>query len=324
VAKHISVDITDMRNGDEPPERKPVRGRNTCPVCRSHYREEEMVVNLRVCAHCGHHFAVTARERIVQLTDAGTWHEIGRHLRSADPLGFVDSRAYPERLAAAERSTGMTEAIAVGWAAVGGQRVALAVMDFAFMGGSMGSVVGERFTRAADLAVAEGLPLVSVASSGGARMQEGVLALMQMGKTVAAVDEVRSAGLPFVSVLAHPTTGGVAASFAALGDVIIAEPGALLSFSGPRVVEQTTREAVPDDFGLAESNFRHGHVDLIVTRPELRRTLARVVALLAGGRAYRRPALVPDLSAVGGVGRVLRGARRGLAHLRSSRDGGTA
>jgi acetyl-CoA carboxylase carboxyl transferase beta subunit len=322
VARHISVDITDTRNGGDSSGPGPVPARNTCPVCRSHYREEEMVRNLRVCAHCGHHFAVTARERIVQLVDEGSWQEIARDLRSTDALGFVDSRPYPERLAAAERATGMSDAVSVGRALLGGQRIALAVMDFSFMGGSMGSVVGERFSRAAALAVADGLPLVSVASSGGARMQEGVLALMQMGKTVAAVDELQSAGLPYVSVLAHPTTGGVAASFAALGDVIMAEPGALLSFSGPRVVEQTTRETVPDDFGLAESNFRHGHIDLIVARPELRRTLARVVALLAGGRAYRRPALVPELAAVGALGRMVRGARVGLGRLRPGHDGG--
>ena len=223
-----------------------------------------MVANLRVCTHCGYHFSVTSRERIVQLTDEGSWSEIAAHLRSADPLAFVDSKPYPERLADAESATGLADAVLVGTAAIGDLRVALSVMDFTFMGGSMGAVVGEKFARAADAAVAERIPLVSVSSSGGARMQEGVLALMQMAKTVAAVDELREAGLPFISILAHPTTGGVAASFAALGDVIIAEPGALLSFSGPRVVKQTTRESVPDDFGLAESNQRHGHVDVIV------------------------------------------------------------
>src|SRR3954466_12336225 len=166
-------------------ESEAARTRNTCPVCRSHYREEEMVANLRVCAHCGHHFPVAARERIVQLVDAGTWTEVAGAVRSADPLGFVDSKPYPERLQAAERATGMGDAVTVGSADLGGQRIALAVMDFSFMGGSMGSVVGERFWRAADLAVEARIPLVSVASSGGARMQEGVLALMQMGKTVA-------------------------------------------------------------------------------------------------------------------------------------------
>ena len=321
MAKEISVDITRVDEGGEQPEAATTRARNTCPSCDSHYREEEMVANLRVCAHCGYHFPVTARERIVQLVDDGTWSEVARELSSADPLGFVDSRAYPERLTAAERQTGLHDAMVVGAAEIGGMPVALAVMDFTFLGGSMGSVVGEKFFRAAELAVERRTPLVSVAASGGARMQEGVLALMQMAKTVAAVDELREAGRPYVSVLAHPTTGGVAASFAALGDVIIAEPGALLSFSGPRVVRQTTREDVPDDFGLAESNARHGHIDLIVPRPELRDTVARLAWLLAGGTPYRRTPLLPDLGAQRAVGRVLGGARRRITDLLPGRDG---
>jgi acetyl-CoA carboxylase carboxyl transferase beta subunit len=321
VAKEISVDITRVDEGGEQPEAATTRARNTCPSCDSHYREEEMVANLRVCAHCGYHFAVTARERIVQLVDDGTWSQVARDLTSADPLGFTDSRPYSERLAAAERQTGLHDAMLVGAAEIGGMPVALAVMDFTFLGGSMGSVVGEKFFRAAELAVERRTPLVSVAASGGARMQEGVLALMQMAKTVAAVDELREAGRPYVSVLAHPTTGGVAASFAALGDVIIAEPGALLSFSGPRVVRQTTREDVPDDFGLAESNARHGHIDLIVPRPELRDTVARLAWLLAGGTPYRRTPLLPDLGAQRAVGRVLGGARRRISDLLPGRDG---
>jgi len=306
----------------EEPDLASARARNTCPQCGSHYREEEMVANLRVCTHCGHHFAVTARERIVQLVDEGSWSEIARELRSQDPLGFVDSKPYQERIAAAERSTGLRDAILVGEARIGDMTLALAVMDFTFLGGSMGSVVGEKFYRAAELAVDRRLPLVSVASSGGARMQEGVIALMQMAKTVAAVDEVREAALPYVSVLAHPTTGGVAASFAALGDVILAEPGALLSFSGPRVVKQTTRESVPDDFGLAESNFQHGHIDMIVPRVELRDTVARVVALLSGGMPYRRTPLLPDLGAQRAVGRVVSSARRAIRRARTENADG--
>src|SRR4051812_8223354 len=292
-----------------------VRARNTCPTCGSHYREDEMVANLRVCAHCGHHFPVSARERIVQLTDEGSWTEIARALMSVDPLEFTDSRPYPERLDAAERATGLHDAVLVGQASIGDMPVALAVMDFTFLGGSMGSVVGEKFWRAAELAVDRRMPLVSVAASGGARMQEGVLALMQMAKTVAAVDEGRESALPYVSILAHPTTGGVAASFAALGDVSIAEPGALLSFSGPRVVKQTTGETPPDDFGLAESNLRHGHVDLVVPRPELRETVARVVALLSGGMPYRRTPILPGLGAQRAMGRMLSGARRAISRL---------
>ena len=311
MAKHISVDISHL--GAPPPVPPPAaaRNRNSCPVCGSHYREEEMIANLRVCTHCGHHFPMPARERVASLVDPQSWIEIDSALRSDDPLEFVDSRPYPERLAAAERATGLHDALIAGAATVGGQPVVLAVMDFDFMGGSMGSVVGEKFARAADAALERRLPLVSVASSGGARMQEGVVALMQMAKTVAAVDELREAGRPFVSVLAHPTTGGVAASFAALGDVIIAEPRALLSFSGPRVVKQTTGESPPEDFGLAESNLRHGHLDLVVPRPELRDAVARVVALLQGGRPYRPP----QMAAAGAPARLLRNARRRVIGL---------
>ena len=318
MAERISVDISRVGEAQlQEPETEAVRARNTCPVCGSHYREEEMVANLRVCAHCGHHFPVTARERIVQLADEGSWSEIARELASVDPLAFVDTKPYPERLEAAERSTGLRDAMLAGQAEIGEMPISLAVMDFTFLGGSMGAVVGEKFYRAAELAVDRRMPLVSVAASGGARMQEGVLALMQMANTVEAVDEVREAALPFVSVLAHPTTGGVAASFAALGDVVIAEPGALLSFSGPRVVKQTTREDVPDDFGLSESNYRHGHVDLIVPRAELRETVARVVALLSGGMPYRRAPLLPDLGAQRAVGRVLSGARSVFRTMRN-------
>jgi acetyl-CoA carboxylase carboxyl transferase beta subunit len=320
MANNINVDVTHSGDGDAPQE-PPPRTRNTCPTCASHYREDEMVRNLRVCTNCGYHFPVTARERILQLVDEGTFSELAASLSSSDPLGFVDSKPYPERLEAAVRATGLRDAAVVGGAAIGGTPVALAVMDFSFLGGSMGSVVGEKFTRAADLALDRRLPLVSVAASGGARMQEGVLALMQMAKTVAAVDELQESGRPFVSVLVHPTTGGVAASFAALGDVIMAEPGALLSFSGPRVVKQTTRERLPDDFGLAESNFRHGHVDLIVPRPELRDTVARVVALLAGGTPYRPPALVGEIDPVGAIGRALSGMRRRVRAANPFRNG---
>jgi acetyl-CoA carboxylase carboxyl transferase subunit beta len=321
MAKNINVDISHA-GGAGGPEEPPPRTRNTCPTCASHYREDEMVRNLRVCTHCGYHFPVTARERIVQLFDEGTFTELARELESGDPLELTDSKPYPQRLESAVRSTGLRDAAVVGAAGIGGTPVAVAVMDFSFLGGSMGSVVGEKFTRAADLALDRRLPLVSVAASGGARMQEGVLALMQMAKTVAAVDELREAGRPFISVLVHPTTGGVAASFAALGDVILAEPGALLSFSGPRVVKQTTRESLPDDFGLAESNFRHGHVDLVVPRPELRDTVARAVALLSGGSPYRPPALVGEIDPVGAIGRMLSSMRRRVTQGNPFRNGG--
>jgi acetyl-CoA carboxylase carboxyl transferase beta subunit len=322
VAQNINVDISraDEPNGRGEPAH---RTRNTCPTCASHYREDEMVRNLRVCTNCGHHFPVTARERILQLVDEGSFAEIAAGLHSSDPLMFTDSKPYPERIDAAVRSTGLRDAAVVGAAAIGGTPVALAVMDFSFLGGSMGSVVGEKFARAADLALDRRLPLVSVSASGGARMQEGVLALMQMAKTVASVDELQEAGRPFISVLVHPTTGGVAASFAALGDVVMAEPGALLSFSGPRVVKQTTRESLPDDFGMSESNYRHGHVDLIVPRSELRDMVARVAAILAGGSPYRPPSLVGEIDPVGAIGRALTRARRRVRRVKPSRNGGS-
>ena len=272
----IDVSIEHKQAPEPPPAKKHP---NTCPECGSHYRDDEMVANLRVCTHCGHHFPVRARERIDQLADKGSFAEEAADLRSADPLGFFDLRAYNERLAEAEVATGLGDALVVGAATIEDMSCELAVMDFSFMGGSMGSVTGEKFARACDSAAAAGVPLISVSASGGARMQEGILALMQLPKTVVAVEELHDAGCALISVMAHPTTGGLLASFASLGDVLLAEPGALMSFAGPRVVAQTTREKLPDDFGLAESNLRFGHVDAIVPRPELRPTLAQLLRL---------------------------------------------
>ena len=255
---------------------------NTCPGCGSHYRDDELAQYLRVCPQCSHHFPVRGLERIAQLADEGSFFEDQTGLRSADPLQFFDLRPYVERLAEAEVSTGLGDAMITGTAAIEGLGCRLAVMDFSFMGGSMGSVVGEKFTRACEASAVDGVPLVSVSASGGARMQEGILALMQLPKTVCAVEELHDAGGVLISVIAHPTTGGLLASFASLGDVLLAEPGALMSFAGPRVVAQTTREKLPDDFGLSESNLRFGHIDAIVSRPELRPTLARLLRLFGG------------------------------------------
>jgi acetyl-CoA carboxylase carboxyl transferase beta subunit len=252
---------------------------NTCPECGSHYREEELVEHLRVCPHCGHHYPVRAPERVSQLADPGTFEEEDADLRSADPLEFFDLKPYVERLVQAELDTGLGDAILTGRAAIDGHPCRIAAMDFSFMGGSMGSVVGERFTRACERTAEDRGVLVSVSASGGARMQEGILALMQLPKTIAGVSELHESGGALLSVLAHPTTGGVTASFASLGDVILAEPGALTSFAGPRVVAQTTREKLPEDFGLAESNYRFGHVDAVVPRSELRSTLAQLLRL---------------------------------------------
>jgi len=280
MATRIDVSIEDKRPS-EPPGGK--RHPNTCPSCSSHYRDDELEVAYRVCPQCSFHFPMGARARVAHLADPGSFSEEAADVRSEDPLGFFDLRPYTERLVEAEQSTGLGEAMLIGAARIGGHACQLAVMDFAFMGGSMGSAVGEKLSRACDSAIDRGVPLVSIAASGGARMQEGILSLMQMPKTVCAVEDLHDARIAFISVLANPTTGGLLASFASLGDVLLAEPGALMSFAGPRVVQQTTREKLPDDFGRAEPNLRFGHIDAIVPRPELPATLARLLGFLSDG-----------------------------------------
>jgi acetyl-CoA carboxylase carboxyl transferase subunit beta len=254
---------------------------NTCPGCDSHFRDDELEASLYVCTQCGHHFPMPARARIAWLADEGSFVEEAAEIRSADPLSFFDLRPYAERLAEAELNTGLGDAIVVGHGTLDGSPLELAVMDFAFMGGSMGSAVAEKYVRACDSAVERGTPLLTVSSSGGARMQEGILSLMTLPKTIYALEDLREAGLPMFAVLAHPTTGGVLASFASLGDVSIAEPAALIAFAGPRVVQQTTREKLPEGFGLAEHNLRFGHLDAVVPRTEQRAYLARLLRLFA-------------------------------------------
>jgi acetyl-CoA carboxylase carboxyl transferase subunit beta len=273
----IDVSI-EHRDAPEPQGKKHP---NTCPRCDSHYRDDELDRTLWVCPHCGHHFPMKARARIASLVDENSFVEKAADVRSEDPLNFFDLRPYTERLAEAELKTGLGEAMVIGQALIDGTGCELSVMDFSFMGGSMGSAVGEKFSRACDGAAERGVPLVSVSASGGARMQEGILALMQLPKTVAAVEDLKDAGGALISVIAHPTTGGVLASFASLGDVVLAEPNALMSFAGPRVVQQTTREKLPDDFGLAESNYRFGHIDKVVPRSELRAKVAQLLRLFS-------------------------------------------
>ena len=268
----VSVETDDL---PAPPPQHP----NTCPSCHSHYRDDELEAALWVCAQCGHHFVMPSRARISMLSDDGSFSEEAADLHSEDPLAFFDLRPYAERLAEAEMKTGLADAMVIGQATLDGRGCELAVMDFSFMGGSMGSVVGEKLSRACDSAAERGVPLIAVTSSGGARMQEGILALMQLPKTVAAIEDLRDAGQPTISVMAHPTTGGVLASFATLGDVVLAEPNALMSFAGPRVVQEITREKLPDDFGRAEQNLRYGQIDAIVPRPELKPTLSRLLRL---------------------------------------------
>jgi acetyl-CoA carboxylase carboxyl transferase beta subunit len=275
------IDVSIEHKHAPPADEK--RHPNTCPKCGSHYRDDELAANLNVCPHCGHHFPIRARARIESLADPDSFTEEAADLRSDDPLGFFDLRPYAERLAEAELNTGLGEAMVIGHGTLAGKPVEFAVMDFAFMGGSMGRVVGEKFSRACESAAERNVPLISVTASGGARMQEGILSLMQLPKTVCAVEDLHDAGGTMITVMAHPTTAGVLASFASLGDITVAEPGALLSFTGPRVVQQTTREKLPDDFGLAESNYRFGHLDGIVPRPELKPYLARLVRLFSNG-----------------------------------------
>jgi acetyl-CoA carboxylase carboxyl transferase subunit beta len=238
--------------------------------------------NQHVCTKCGHHFRLRLGARIAQLLDRDSFREQDANLESVDMLGFVDQKPYPERLAAAHAATGMRDAAAWGTGTIAGTRVVVCIMDFAFMGGSMGTVVGEKVTRAAEHALEERLPLIIVSSSGGARMQEGTLSLMQLAKTVAALGRLGDAGVPFISILTDPTTGGVFASFSALGDVNIAEPKALIGFAGARVAAGTIAEELPEGFQRAEFLYEHGFVDMVVQRSRLRET---VLGLLR----YMRP-----------------------------------
>jgi acetyl-CoA carboxylase carboxyl transferase subunit beta len=235
---------------------------------------------LRVCPSCGHHFRLSADSRIELLLDHGSFVERDGGLESEDPLAFVDQKTYPDRIAAAQLATGMRDAAVWGTGSIDGRPVAVCVMDFGFMGGSMGAVVGEKVTRAAEHALAERVPLVVVSASGGARMQEGTLSLMQLAKTVAALERLRAAGVPFVSILTDPTTGGVFASFAVLGDVNLAEPNALIGFAGARVTAGTIAQELPPGFQRSEFLLDHGMVDAIVKRPEMKAKLSQVLDLL--------------------------------------------
>ncbi|MDL2334677.1 MAG: acetyl-CoA carboxylase, carboxyltransferase subunit beta [Chloroflexota bacterium] len=244
-----------------------------CPDCAEMLYNKQLDKNQRVCTRCGHHFRLRADQRIAQLLDRDSFREQDANLESVDMLGFVDQKPYSERLAAAHAATGSRDAAVWGPGTIAGTRVVVCVMDFAFMGGSMGTVVGEKVTRAAEHALDERLPLIIVASSGGARMQEGTLSLMQLAKTCAALGRLGDGGVPFISVLTDPTTGGVFASFAALGDVNIAEPKALIGFAGARVAAGTIAEELPEGFQRAEFLYDHGFADLVVPRAKLRETL---------------------------------------------------
>ena len=249
-----------------------------CPGCQDILFRKEIERRLNVCPKCGHHLRLTADQRVVLLADRGSFEEIDADLSAADPLGFRDSLPYPDRVLEAKTRTGRNEALVSGLCTIEGRRAALGVFDFAFLGGSMGSVVGEKLTRLAERALAERIPLVVVCASGGARMQEGILSLMQMAKVSAALERLRESCVPYVSVLTDPTTGGVAASLAMLGDLNVAEPGALIGFAGPRVIEQTIGQTLPEGFQTSEFLLAHGMVDLVVERRALKATIAKAIS----------------------------------------------
>ena len=252
-----------------------------CDACLEIIYKPEVERNLNVCPKCVYHFRIPATERIRAVTDEGTFEEFARELESVDALTFTDTKRYVDRLKEAKKKTGRNEAVLTGKASINGIEVALAVLDFEFQGGSMGSVVGEKVALAAETALEGRLPLIIFSASGGARMQEGTLSLMQMAKTSAALARLSDARIPYISVLTDPTTGGVAASFAMLGDVIISEPGALVGFAGPRVIEQTIKQKLPEGFQRAEFLLEHGMVDMIVERSRLKATLTQILRYLS-------------------------------------------
>ncbi len=251
-----------------------------CEQCKRIAYGGELAENLHICKHCGYHMALTAPERIELLVDEGSFAETDDELVPCDPLGFVGRRPYTESLASAAEKSGLTEAVVTGTATLEGRPLVLAAMDFRFIGASMGSVVGEKVTRAFERATEARMPIVVVTASGGARMQEGMLSLMQMAKTSAAAHRHADAGLPYVAVLTDPTYGGVTASFATLADITLAEPGARIGFAGPDVIEQTIRQRLPKGFQTAESLLQHGMIDEVVNRRELRARLDTVLGYL--------------------------------------------
>lgn len=276
-----------------------------CDSCLNIIYIKDFEENLKVCPRCNYHSQLTPGERISQLVDDKSFNEINAHILPADPLEFVDSKPYPERIAGMQEKTGLGEAVKTGFAQINGYQVILLVMDFGFVGGSMGSVVGEKVTRGLELALEKKLPLIAVCASGGARMQEGILSLMQMAKTSIAVARLNQAHIPYISVLTHPTTAGVMASYASLGDVIMAEPGALIGFAGPRVIQQTIKQILPRGFQRSEFVLEHGFIDIVVNRKDLKKTITNILSFFYPDRKMRglvaeKPQLIamaPTLSA---------------------------
>ena len=250
-----------------------------CPECSEVVYRKDLIANANVCSKCGFHNRIDSLERISLIADENSFEALDTELSPTDPLGFKDRRAYADRIRESQASTGLKDGVITGICEIESKQLALAVMDFRFMGGSMGSVVGEKITRLIEKATKSKIPLLIVCASGGARMQEGMLSLMQMAKISGALERHREANLLYIPLLTHPTTGGVTASFAMLGDLILAEPKALIGFAGRRVIEQTLREKLPDDFQTAEYLQEHGFVDMIVPRTKLRSTLSTLLRL---------------------------------------------
>ena len=258
-----------------------------CPTCGKALYNKELTENLQVCLKCGHHFRLSAADRLRMLFDNGVWTEHDAGLRSNDPLTFTDTKPYRDRLAKSIKDTGLQDAIIVGSGEVEGIPTVIASMEYSFIGGSMGVVVGEKIVRGIELALARRAPMLIVSCSGGARMMEGALSLMQMAKISAALARLDRARLPYISILTHPTTGGVSASFATIGDVNLAEPKAMIGFAGPRVIKETTHQDLPPDFQTAEFLEEHGLLDLIVHRKKMRETLANLLRYLAPAAAKK-------------------------------------
>ncbi|MGB0671597.1 MAG: acetyl-CoA carboxylase, carboxyltransferase subunit beta [Rhodospirillales bacterium] len=251
-----------------------------CSSCEEMVFHRDLEKALRVCPHCGHHMRLNAKQRLAMLFDDGLYQVAESDPIREDPLKFRDTKKYADRIKDARHKTGDQDALIVAHGTMGGMNAVVAALNFDFMGGSMGMGVGEAFVRAARLAIVQDAPFIVIPSSGGARMQEGILSLMQMARTTIAVEEVREAGLPYIVVLTDPTTGGVSASFAMLGDIQIAEPGAVIGFAGARVIEQTIREKLPEGFQRAEYLLEHGMIDMVVHRQDLRKTLVRLIGLI--------------------------------------------
>lgn len=251
-----------------------------CDNCKEIIYKKEIDKNLSICPKCNYHFRISARERIRLLVDEGSFVELDENLISVDPLKFQDKKSYLDRLKENQNKSGLKEAVISGDALIKGHPVCIIVMDFSFMGGSMGSVVGEKVSRAAERALEKKHPLISISSSGGARMQEGIFSLMQMVKVAASIGKLKENGVLYISILCDPTFGGVTASFAMLGDIIIAEPKSLIGFAGPRVIEQTIKQPLPDDFQRADFLLQHGMIDLVVDRKNLKDTVAKLIELL--------------------------------------------